>query len=141
MQLFLDTHARISDYYQLVNHKLKLSEEHSAMQNSEIIATLKQIKILTDTALKSIEGKSPEEVKAPTSIALAKTLPEHILKLRQDNFFRQAKTALEVHAKLQSIYSCELKRVRTACIRLQRERQLRKGKKLVGKKKQVAYIW
>jgi len=68
-------------------------------------------------------------------------LPAHILKLRDQGFFKKPKTAHEVQAKLQLVYPCELDRVAMALLRLQRRKQLRKASKMVGKKKQVAYVW
>ena len=68
-------------------------------------------------------------------------LPSHILGLRDDGFFRQPKTASEVHGKLQPKYHCEPDRVAMALLRLQRRQELRKTSKVVRKERQVAYVW
>ena len=68
-------------------------------------------------------------------------LPAQILKLRDHGFFRDPKTAKEVHRKLQPIYHCELDRVSMALLRLKTRKQLRKSSKLIQKAKQVAYVW
>ena len=75
--------------------------------------------------------------KGPTQ----KSLSAHILKLRDQGFFKEPKTAHEVQVKLRPVYPCELDRVAMALLRLQRRKQLRKTSKMVGKKKQVAYVW
>ncbi len=54
-------------------------------------------------------------------------LPSHILGLRDDGFFKEPKTASEVHGKLQSKYHCEPDRVAMALLRLHRRRRLRKS--------------
>jgi predicted transcriptional regulator len=56
-------------------------------------------------------------------------------------FFKQPKTVVEVHEKLQSSYHCEVNRVSMALLRLHKKRALRKTSKTVGKRKQVAYVW
>jgi hypothetical protein len=68
-------------------------------------------------------------------------LPKHILALRNQGFFGEPKTAGEVHGKLQPKYRCEPDRVAMALLRLQRRKKLRKSSKVVGQKKQVAYVW
>ena len=68
-------------------------------------------------------------------------LPGFILRLRDQGFFKQPKTAGKVHEKLRSNYHCELDRVAMALLRLQRRKELRKSSELVGQKKQVAYVW
>ena len=64
-----------------------------------------------------------------------------LIGLREEGFFKQARTAMDVHAKLQSHYSCALNRVAVALLRLQRRKLLRKTAKVIGKRKQTAYVW
>jgi hypothetical protein len=68
-------------------------------------------------------------------------LPEHIVDIRDSGFFKEERTANEVHAALQEKYPCQIDRVQMALLRLQRRRLLRKTKKLVDGKEQVAYVW
>lgn len=75
------------------------------------------------------------------SDASRRGLPAHILALRGKGYFKEPKTAAEVHRKLTTNYRCEPDRVAMALLRLQRRKQLRKSSKKVGKKKQVAYVW
>ena len=115
------------------------------MDKEKLIATLQEIRALAEQAIKGtgrLVSRRKAVRKAPTTEPpSAKTLPSYILELRGQGFFKQAKTAKEVHAKLQSVYHCNLDRVVMALLRLQRRKQLRKSVKLVGKKKQVAYVW
>lgn len=69
-----------------------------------------------------------------------KSLPDHIIGLRDKGFFTQPKTADEVHKKLQSIYHCEPNRVSVALVRLG-GKSLRKASKKIGGKKYKAYVW
>jgi hypothetical protein len=109
------------------------------MDGEQLVAALRQIKVIVDEAL---AGKSPKP-KAKTSGPSARPegLPAHILALRDEGFFAQPKTFNEVHGGLESIYPCDVDRVKVACIRLQRRKQLRKTSKPVGSKSQVAYVW
>jgi hypothetical protein len=110
--------------------------------DGHLVEALRQIKAIVDGAL---AGKIPTP-----SVKLSKplrdpvrreSLPDHILGLRESNFFAQPKTFNEVHAKLEATYPCDTDRVKVACIRLQRRKELRKTTKLVGSKSQVAYVW
>jgi len=69
------------------------------------------------------------------------SLPTHILRLRNNGFFKQPKTPKETHARLQSHYACDLNRVTMALLRLRQRKQLRKTSKRIGKKKKGAYVW
>ncbi len=71
------------------------------------------------------------------------SLSEHIIKLRDDGFFSQSKTAEETRAKLSVKYPCELNRVEVALLRLagKKPTQLRITSKVVDKKKYKAYAW
>jgi hypothetical protein len=115
------------------------------MDKETLIATLQEIRALADQAMKET-GRLASRRKAfrtgpATKPPSTRTLPSHILELRGRGFFKQAKTSKEVHAKLQSVYHCNLDRVLMALLRLQRRKRLRKSVKLAGKKKQVAYVW
>jgi hypothetical protein len=68
-------------------------------------------------------------------------LPDHILALRDAGFFKQSRTGNEVHSALQEKYPCQTDRVQMALLRLQRKRLLRKTKRSVDGKEQVAYVW
>jgi hypothetical protein len=68
-------------------------------------------------------------------------LPGRILALREDNFFREPRTPVEVHAKLMETYHCLLNRVQMALLRLHRRRDLRKTVKKIGDQDQAAYVW
>jgi len=83
------------------------------------------------------EGPSP----SPRITPSLKGLPGLILKLRAQGFFTEPRTALEVHEKLRSTYHCQRDRVAMALLRLQRRKQLRKASKVIGEKRQVAYVW
>jgi len=115
------------------------------MNNDKLIGALQQIKALADAALQR-KTSSRAQPAARTGIKPKKsrganTLTDHILRLRDEGFFKQAKTAKDVHLKLQSQYFCELNRVMMALLRLQRRKLLRKTTKMEGKKKQTAYVW
>ncbi|MGB7101893.1 MAG: hypothetical protein WBD95_24395 [Xanthobacteraceae bacterium] len=71
----------------------------------------------------------------------ADKLPDIIIRARDEGFFKSAKTANEVHGKLQPIYACSVDRIAMALLRLQRRKMLRKTSKVAGKKSQVAYAW
>ena len=79
--------------------------------------------------------------KKPKVNSDVKTLPEHIIELRDDGFFSQPKTAEETHSKLSMKYSCKLNRVAVALVRLAGKRQLRKASKTVNGKEYQAYVW
>jgi hypothetical protein len=68
-------------------------------------------------------------------------LPDRILKLREQGFFKEPRTPTEVHAELAKTYHCVLNRVEVALVRLLARRQLRKSAKKVDKHEQAAYVW
>ena len=69
------------------------------------------------------------------------SLPDQILGLRDTGFFKQPKTAQEIHTKLQPAYACESDRVAMALLRLKNKKNLRVTSKVVGGKKIKAYVW
>ncbi len=121
------------------------------MEKDQLIATLQQIKVIVDKALdaSSQQQKSGKKgryqkrqiAKTQADSEEAQSLPKHLLQLRSEDFFKQPKTAIETHAKLQPIYSCDADRVAMALLRLKKRKQLRKTSKKVGKKPQIAYVW
>jgi hypothetical protein len=115
------------------------------MNRNKLVAALKQIDGLVAECLRlahqrggerNVVGKGSVEGRASTG-----TLPVRILRLRDDGFFKEPRTAAEVHAKLKPTYDCELNRVMMALLRLAKRKQLRKASKKVGESKQVAYVW
>ena len=115
------------------------------MDKDKLVAALRQIKILADESLQSIASprarRQTRTVPRTAKSHSRNTLSTHVLGLREEGFFKQARTAIDVHAKLQSHYSCALNRVAVALLRLQRRKLLRKTAKVVGKRKQTAYVW
>lgn len=69
------------------------------------------------------------------------SLPDRILELRKADFFKQPKTAQEVHAKLQPTYPCDPDRVNMALLRLFKKKLLRITSKNIKSKKLKAYVW
>lgn len=68
-------------------------------------------------------------------------LADHIIRLRDENFFNQPKTGEEVHAKIQETYPCERNRVEVALLRLAAKKELRRATKNIGDKSYKAYVW
>ena len=69
------------------------------------------------------------------------SLPNLILKLRNDKFFSQSRSASEVHKKLLPIYTCKINRVNMALKRLKVKKELRITDKIIKSKKVLAYVW
>jgi hypothetical protein len=112
------------------------------MDEERLVEALRQIKSIVDGALGERVGIAPSKSKKVVADqSRPESLPDHILALRGSNFFTQPKTYNEVHAKLQTTYPCNADRVKVACLRLQKRKQLRKASKLVEGKSQVAYVW
>lgn len=106
---------------------------------------------LFDDAGNRYQGTAELKVVGPSGVREArplpagdvdpKGLPGHILALRESGFFREPRTASEVHAKLTETYHCLLNRVQMALLRLQRRRELRKATKTIGDEDCAAYVW
>jgi hypothetical protein len=116
------------------------------MNRDSLISKLKSIEDIVRGCLSELGKTSSQSAKesAPAhavSRSAASSLPGYILALRDAKFFRQAKTANEVHEKLQPTYGCAPNRVFMALKRLMERKQLRKTSKKVDKKNQVAYVW
>lgn len=79
--------------------------------------------------------------KIKTRLGNKKNLSDHIIGLRDNDTFRRPITPQEVHKKLESVYPCDISRVKVGLIRLQGRGQLRKTSKLIEKKKYIAYVW
>jgi len=90
-----------------------------------------------DSAIRSETRKDLVATKRTAGSAL----PDRILELRDRNFFKEPRTAREVHEKLRATYPCELNRVAMALLRLKAKKKLRKASKLVDGKRQIAYVW
>lgn len=112
-------------------------------KEAELISSLEQIKAIVDAALSGARSDvSRKTVRQATVVARTtkEGLPAQILALRDKGFFKQPKTAPEVHEALQSQYSCALNRVEVALMRIKKT-ELRKTTKLVGERKKKAYTW
>jgi len=117
------------------------------MNKVKLTQNLQQIKTLADGCLSEIGVESihsnskKKSFHSNVSADSRMTLPKYILALRDDIFFKQPKTALEVHVKLQSIYPCDLNRIEVALVRLRKAGKLRKTSKIISGKRIVAYVW
>jgi hypothetical protein len=115
------------------------------MDKAKLISVLQQIKALADEALKELGNRTMPAKNIPRRTQhggeAKEKLPGHLLALRSGGFFKQPKTATEVHKKLQPTYPCEVDRVAMGLLRIHKRKQLRKATKRVGKRKQVAYVW
>jgi len=117
------------------------------MNKDELLSIFRQIERLTKLALSDAPLKKSDKVKIRNTVVQKgnnpsrTTLPEHIIALRDSGFFKEPKTSIETHKKLQPIYACNLDRVTMSLLRLQRRQLLRKTSKIVDKKKQLAYVW
>jgi hypothetical protein len=112
------------------------------VRRENFIAVLRQIEQLVANCLESAgENVKAPRKRFPIDKPAKNTLPPRILELRHKGFFAQPKTARDVHTKLSASYPCELNRVEVALPRLGERKKLRKASKLVGGKKQAAYVW
>lgn len=110
------------------------------MSNKNLVSTLEEIQKLVDRALKQVGENTGVATVHTKKTSVSGSLPDLILGLRANGFFKQPKTAKEVHAELESNYPCEPDRVNVALLRLLKRKQLRKVNKLVGDKKTIAYV-
>lgn len=115
------------------------------MSERDLIDALQKIRSIVDGALGAKRGAkhahSTNTTRAEKVTPEQTSLPQHIIKLRDAGFFKEPRTTVEVHAKLQAIYHCARDRVVMALLRLKNGRKLRKTSKIVGKKKLIAYVW
>jgi hypothetical protein len=91
--------------------------------------------VANSTELNAIDEKAVPQSSQP------KGLPEHILSLRSQGFFKEPRTPSDVHERLQTDYHCEFERVKVALLRLQKRRELRKATKNIEGHERVAYVW
>ncbi len=70
-----------------------------------------------------------------------KTLSDHIIDLRDTDFFSEPKTAKEVNDNLKGKYHCELNRIEVALKKISDRKDLRKTSKMISEKKYKAYVW
>ena|SRR2546427_8195808 len=115
------------------------------MYRNKLISTLQQIKALAGESLRELGSKPKVSKHTPRETRergeAKEKLPGRLLALRSSGFFKQPKTATEVHKKLQPTYPCEVDRVAMGLLRIHKRKHLRKATKRVGKRKQVAYVW
>ena len=117
------------------------------MNTARLISMLNEIKAFAEEALKELGSDNSRSAARSASSAKKATLkspdtlPDWVLKLRTEGFFRQPKIPMEVHEKLQSQYPCDPNRVAVAVLRLHKRKELRKTSKVIAGKKQVAYVW
>jgi len=116
------------------------------MKQAAIVASLRQIELLAAQCLEGLgeSRRQASEESNPTSNlkpVAARTLPQLIVECRDEGFFKDTRTAREVHEKLLPSYACEINRVVTALRRLAEGKKLRRASKTIDKKKQIAYVW
>ena len=87
-----------------------------------------------------LEGK-PSKQPTQKGSQKPKSLPQHILSLRESGFFAQPRIAADVHKKLLPTYHCEIDRVTMALYRLASRKELRRASKVIGDKRLQAYVW
>jgi len=115
------------------------------VRRDELVVGLRQIETLVAECLRAA-GEKPARSSAArtvgsTSKPAKNVLTDRIIHLRDKGAFAQPKTAREVHEKLSPTYPCELNRVEVALPRLVKRKLLRKASKVLGDKKQAAYVW
>ena len=114
------------------------------MNQSQLLVSLKKIEKLVGECLDAVASgavrSSTIKKRSAATSSSQNALPDHILRLGDQGFFKKSKTAREVHAKLGATYECEVDRVAMALLRLRKRNQLRKTSKIVDGRKQVAYV-
>ncbi len=70
-----------------------------------------------------------------------KGLPERILALRDNGFFKSPRTDVETHMEIIKTYPCDLNRVSVALFRLFKKKELRRTAKTQEGKEHFAYAW
>jgi len=117
---------------------------NSSKQKSDLVEKLRRAKLLLDECIAEFAGDSKGSVMRKRRAApdpSPETLPNHILNLRNQGYFKQPRTATETQQKLSPVYPCEFDRVAMSLLRLQRKKAFRKTSKKVGKRIQTAYVW
>lgn len=140
----------IINTYRNIRSRLKIRKSRGrgkgqGVKREQLIGRLRQIEALVAQCLNSIgQGPGPApgfRKTTPVQKVRRNALPDRIVELRDKGFFAQPRTAREVQAKLNPTYACEVDRVCMALLRLVKRKKLRKASKMVGGKKQVAYVW
>jgi hypothetical protein len=112
------------------------------MDTQRLITSLRQIKLLAEELLVQAGPRhAPAKKVMPSKATKLQSLPAIIIRLRDEGFFTQPKSADDVREKLGSTYACDVNRVAVALLRLQRKKTLRKTEKKIGKRKHVAFVW
>ena len=115
------------------------------MSRKEVVVALEQIQNLAAQCLRTLRvvaAVPPQPGSEKDSGGSAETgLPDHIIALRSQGFFKEPRTAREVQQKLRPVYSCEVDRVSMALLRLKKRKELRKASRVTEGKRQVAYVW
>ena len=113
------------------------------MKQEELESALRQIREIADAALGVGNPVSKALKKSKRAVVSTEkaSLTDHILALRDQEFFKQPMTANEVHVEVEKIYPCDLNRVEVALIRMHKRRELRKSSKTIEKKQKIAYVW
>lgn len=91
--------------------------------------------------LATLEQKTTVTRKQSQSRALATSLPDCIISIRSNGFFKKPRSIDEVHEHIQNEYSCEVDRVSMALLRLAKRRELRKCFVMKNDRKFKAFVW
>jgi hypothetical protein len=101
--------------------------EERIEEHEKRIAELERTVLLKETKIK----KKPK----------FKGLPERVLALRDDDFFKDPRTDVETHREIMKTYPCDLNRVSVALFRLSKKKELRRTTKVQDGNEHVAYAW
>jgi hypothetical protein len=113
--------------------KLELPES----LKSEVFGALLTVELLKEEA----PGKKGSKIRIKETQREELTLPERILALRNNNFFRSPRTDADVHTEITKTYPCDLNRVSVALLRLSKKKELRRTTKVEENKEYIAYAW
>ena len=92
--------------------------------------------------LQKIENFILNPGKGAKKISGAKdSLPDLLLRFREQDFFSRPKSVKEVHKKVSLTYFCDIDRVSTALRRLKDRKELRIAQKNEDGQKVLAYTW
>jgi len=95
-----------------------------------------------DGRISKLENKEPKNKGKALVKPNKDSLPNKIISLRDEDFFKPPKIVEEINKELSSKgYHCESNRVSMALIRLAKKGELRKATKIVSDKSQKAYAW
>ncbi|MDD5302740.1 MAG: hypothetical protein PHS14_06475 [Elusimicrobia bacterium] len=105
------------------------------LSGDELKGILKQLEKRLEKLEAAVFTAAPR-VDVPTT---KRTLPDHILELRDKGFFSKPQTSTDVHEALNDTYPSEFDRVAMALIRLADRKELRRLTKTVDGKKYKAF--